>query len=152
MGRDASVAGVPAWAEVMELELRRDNNTLHNWGKLFVDGKYLGETLEDVDRFLEDGGKKVQDDTAIPRGRYKVTLTPSVRFNNKLMPLVVGVTGFTGIRIHGGNTESDTHGCPLLGHIRTDSGIANCAGVNERLINLIAQAYNDGQETWLTVT
>ena len=48
----------------MELELRRDNNTLHNWGKLFVDGKYLGETLEDVDRFLEDGGKKVQDDTA----------------------------------------------------------------------------------------
>lgn len=144
------MAGVPAWAEMMELELRRDNNTLHNWGKLFVDGKYLGETLEDVDRFLEDGGKKVQDDTAIPRGKYRVTTSFSQRFQ-KLMPEVHDVPGFSGVRIHGGNTESNTHGCPLLGQYRTADGIRDCAGVNLRLMNLLLAAESRDEEIWLEV-
>ncbi len=38
----------------MILELKRDLLTgKATFGKLFVDGKYFGETLEDVDRFLE---------------------------------------------------------------------------------------------------
>ncbi len=54
----------------MNIDLIRDlAERSKTFGKLFVDGKYLGETLEDTDRFLEDGGEKIDGQTAIPRGR-----------------------------------------------------------------------------------
>lgn len=138
----------------MEIELIRDDepSQKHNYGKLFVNGKYLGETLEDTDRYLETGEQeKVHGDTAIPRGRYRVDLTPSTRWKGKLMLLICDVPGFDGVRIHGGNTEADTQGCPLLGNVRTADGIANCAGVNERLINLVSVALANKEEVWLNV-
>jgi hypothetical protein len=72
------------------------------FGRMFVDGRYLGETLEDADRRLEDGGVKVPKETAIPRGKYKLTITFSNRFQ-KPMPYVHDVPQFEGVRIHGGN-------------------------------------------------
>lgn len=138
---------------MMLVELIRDNDPAerHNFGKLFVDSEYFGETLEDKDRHLETGGEKVDGDTAIPRGRYRLTLTPSKRWNGKLMPLVCDVPGFDGVRIHGGNTEHDTLGCPLLGQIRTTNGVANCAGINERFINLLSSWIAQGGEAFLDV-
>ena len=53
----------------MILELKRDGFIQPNLGKLFVDGKLLGQTLEDQDRHLEAGGEKIYGATAIPRGR-----------------------------------------------------------------------------------
>lgn len=135
----------------MILELKRDGMMQPNWGKLFVDGKLLGQTLEDEDRYLEDGGEKIQDETAIPRGRYKVQLSFSNRFQ-RIMPEVLDVPQFTGVRIHGGNTEHNTSGCPLLGAVRTKTGIAQCGGVNQRLINLIESAEIRGEEVYLEVT
>lgn len=137
----------------MILELIRDDDPLlnHNFGKLFHEGKYFGETLEDKDRYLEAGGEKIAKETAIPRGRYKVELTPSTRWHGKIMPQILDVPGFLGVRFHGGNTEADTEGCVLLGNVRTASGVANCAGINARLINLIAAATDKGEETWLEV-
>lgn len=136
----------------IELELIRDGDKPHNWGKLFADGKYFGETLEDPDRYLETGEQeKVDGNTAIPRGRYPIDLTPSARWKGKLMLQVMDVPGFSGVRIHGGNTEADTHGCPLLGNVRTAAGVANCAGINDRLINLVAAAISCGDDVWLTV-
>ena len=137
----------------MILELIRDDDPAnkHNWGKLFVDRMYLGETLEDPDKYLEIGGEKEYGDTAIPRGRYRLTLTPSRRFG-RIMPEVLGVPGFTGVRIHGGNTEHDTLGCPLLGQVRTDDGISNCAGVNERLYLTLQAADQRGEEVWIEVS
>jgi len=135
------------------LSLVRDDDPAqkHNWGKLFVDGKYLGETLEDTDRRLESGGEKVPNDTAIPRGRYPITLSKSLRFG-KALPEIHDVPNFTGVRIHGGNAEIDTSGCPLLGQYRTQSGVANCAGVNARLINLLESATSKGQKVWIEIT
>ena len=51
-------------------------------GKLYIDGEYFCETLEDKDRFLEAGGKKEYSKTAIPRGVYSVVLNESVRFKS----------------------------------------------------------------------
>jgi|688.fasta_scaffold461209_3 hypothetical protein len=130
----------------MNLELFRDAEGRFNFGKLFVDGKYLGETLEDPEREV-----KIDGDTAIPRGRYRVTLTMSNRFK-RIMPYVHDVPGFEGVRIHGGNTEADTHGCPLLGAVRTLTGIAQCAGVNQRLIDLIDAATKRNEEVWLEIS
>lgn len=120
------------------------------FGKLYVDGKYLGETLEDTDRFLEADGEKIHGKTAIPRGRYKVSVTFSQRFQ-KPMPYLHDVPEFDGVRIHGGNTEADTHGCPLLGNVRTATGIAQCAGANLRLMHLIDAAEDRGEEVWINV-
>lgn len=135
----------------IELEIVRDLcERDRTFGKFFVDGKYLGETLEDTDRFLESGGVKIPKHTCIPRGRYRVTITFSNRFQ-KPMPYLHDVPQFEGVRIHGGNGPENTEGCPLLGNVRTKTGIANCAGANARLINLIESAEDVGEEVWLTV-
>ena len=137
----------------MEIELIRDDEPAlkHNYGRLFVDKLFFGETLEDKDRYMEAGGEKADGDTAIPRGRYRVTLSPSQRFG-RVMPELHDVPGFTGVRIHGGNVEADTLGCPLLGQTRTSFGIANCKGVNDRLYVTLQAAEQRKEEVWITVS
>lgn len=135
----------------MILELKRDGNPGLNFGKLFVDGLFFGETLEDPDRKLESGGVKIYGDTSIPRGRYRVTITYSQRFK-KNMPYIHDVPEFSGVRIHGGNTEADTLGCPLLGQVRTTTGVAQCKGVNERLISAIESAILRGDDVWMEIS
>jgi hypothetical protein len=83
-------------------------------GALFIDGHWQCHTLEDV---IRPAGEKVYGETAIPAGRYKLILSMSNRFK-KIMPEVVAVPGFAGIRIHAGNTAKDTEGCLLLGQTR----------------------------------
>lgn len=88
-------------------------------GDLLVDGDELSHTLEDIPR-----PTKVPRETCIPAGTYKVVLTESPaadegrlwspRADNKL-PLLLDVPGFSGVRIHAGNTNKDTAGCILVG-------------------------------------
>jgi hypothetical protein len=71
--------------------------------------------LEDVDRQLEINPQaKILRQTCIPRGKYKIVVTYSNRFKREL-PLLVAVPGFSGVRIHPGNTVEDTEGCLLPG-------------------------------------
>jgi len=86
-------------------------------GGLFIDGRFVCYTLEDKDRKLETGGKKIYAKTAIPRGTYEVIINFSNRFK-EYMPLVLRVPQFEGIRIHIGNTAADTEGCILLGKLK----------------------------------
>ena len=88
-------------------------------GKLYLNGEFECYTLEDKDRHLEDGeNEKVYGKTAIPRGEYEIDLTMSNRFQ-KILPLLKDVPGFTGVRIHPGNTSEDTEGCILVGQTAT---------------------------------
>lgn len=120
-------------------------------GRLFVEGMMYGFTCEDQDRKLEEEpGAKIQKRTAIPRGLYRLTLSFSNRFK-KVMPLIVDVPGFEGVRIHGGNTAEDTEGCPLLGAFRTATGVRGCAEVNQALIDFIASAEDRGDAVWIEV-
>lgn len=136
----------------MLIEIIRDDEfPTKTFGKMFIDGRYFGETLEDTDREMEKGGVKVYGESAIPRGRYPVTVSLSRRFGRE-MPEVLDVPGFRGIRIHGGNTERDTLGCPLLGQVRTGMGVANCRGINERLLLTIKAALQRGEDVWLDVS
>jgi hypothetical protein len=94
----------------MKLDLYRKPSSVNcTIGELFVDGVRECTTLEDVVRDV-----KILHETAIPAGTYKVILTQSNRFK-RVLPLLVDVPGFSGVRIHAGNTAADTEGCILVG-------------------------------------
>lgn len=112
-------------------------------------------TCEDVIREVEGapiGSWKVPGATAIPAGLYRVILTPSVRFHGKILPLLEDVPGFSGVRIHPGNTSADTEGCILPGEMtdgtRVTSSTLAFGVVMARLHEVI-----DGQQeqVWLHV-
>jgi hypothetical protein len=104
--------------------IREPSRSQATLGVLFVDGVFHSFTLEDEIR--ERSGPvtdwKVRGETAIKAGRYRVALTPSQRFG-RVLPEVLGVEGFTGIRIHAGNRRADTEGCILVGRARGDAQI-----------------------------
>ena len=78
-------------------------------------GKKICDTLEPIWRNYDGGEMKIPRKSAIPEGSYRVVVTKSRRFQ-KYLPLLVGVPGFEGVRIHSGNTSRDTEGCILVGH------------------------------------
>lgn len=120
-------------------------------GRLILEGKLYGYTGEDQDRKLEENpGAKIAKRTAIPRGIYRLTTSFSNRFQ-RVMPLIVAVPGFDGVRIHGGNDQYDTEGCPLLGKTRTAVGVMHCAEVNQALIDFIIAAEDQGDAVWIEV-
>lgn len=119
-------------------------------GKLYVDGVFFAYTLEDVDRQLESGGKKIQGETAIPRGSYKVIIDFSNRFQKQMMH-ILNVPGFIGIRIHAGNTDKDTEGCILLGKVRSDNAVFNSREAVNALFDKVRAALSAGHEVNLEV-
>lgn len=138
----------------MLIEIKRyEFGNHYTIGAMLVDGLTLGHTLEDKDRKIEEfgPGAKIKGETAIPRGRYEVILSYSHRFR-KVMPEVLGVPGFTGVRIHGGNSHEDTEGCPLLGAVKDGETIRDCAGVNALLRRRIEMAERRKERVWLEVS
>lgn len=99
-------------------------------GTLSIDGVELCDTLEDTDRGLKswDTVQKIQrnkvlGNTAIPYGSYEVIINWSNKFK-QYMPLLLNVPGFSGVRIHTGNTPADTNGCILVGkHVEKKDGV-----------------------------
>ena len=100
-------------------------------GELFIDDIFECFTLEDKDRDLtktqdlKDIMKaKIHGMTAIPYGEYEIVITWSNRFKC-LMPLLVNVPGYEGVRIHTGNKAEDTEGCILVGKTKGLDFIGN---------------------------
>lgn len=104
----------------MKLTLKRNfKGPDYTIGKLYIDGHYFCDTLEDT---VRPNGKKIAGKTAIPAGDYKVIKSYSPRFK-KILPEILDVPGFTGVRIHAGNTAKDTDGCLLLGLNKTKGAV-----------------------------
>ena len=114
----------------------RDTYTI---GKIYIDGEYFCDTLEDKVRDLNKNGvfdgdeKKVYGETAIPYGTYKVILSYSPKFK-RILPELLDVPCFTGIRIHRGNTEKDTAGCLLVGENKVRGKVLNSTYWEKKLI------------------
>lgn len=125
-------------------------------GRLYVDGKFECFTLEDQVR--EVPGKpvaewKVYGKTAIPRGIYPVTITWSPAFKKKL-PLLHGVPGYAGVRIHSGNKAEHTEGCILVGlddGNPNDSWLGRSREAMNQLQPKIQAALDAGEEVILTI-
>lgn len=108
-------------------------------GKLRIDGKPFCDTLEDV---VRPPLEKVWGETAIPAGTYKVILNQSNRFKC-LMPLLLNVPGFDGIRIHAGNTAEDTHGCLLVGKNTEKGKVTNSKYTFSELMAIMQSSKTD---------
>lgn len=126
----------------MDLELQRQpTNDYCTFGSLFMDGAFFCYTLEPSEH------SQFPD---IPMGTYTVQINYSVRFK-RLLPLVMGVPGRLGIRIHPGNTEKDTDGCILLGTGRTPTSVTDSRTACERFQQMIAQPLSRQEVVRLTI-
>ena len=112
-------------------------------GKLYVDGKYFCDVLEDVDRVLDSSmseseilEKKVKGQTAIPTGHYVINITYSPKYK-RMMPLLLDVKGFSGIRIHSGNSSKDTEGCLLVGKNKKVGMVLESRDTYQRLFKMM---------------
>jgi len=140
----------------MELKvIRKEFTSKTTIGELYINDVFFCYTLEDVDRGLTQDmsrkdieAKKVYGKTAIPYGRYEVIMSWSNKFKC-IMPLVNGVVGYIGIRIHKGNTEVDTLGCLLVGMKKGVDKITNSTQAFDRLYAMLQDACSKGK-VWIT--
>jgi len=119
----------------MKIQIKRlyktENSTI---GELTIDGKFECYTLEDKEREV-----KIKCETAIPKGIYKVIINQSNRFK-KLLPLLLNVPNFEGVRIHPGNTNHDTEGCILVGRTMSKDFIGQSRKAFEALFKKMKEA------------
>lgn len=148
----------------LERIARRDTYTI---GRLYIDGQYLCDTLEDKDRGLTQNMSeaeirkvKVYGETAIPMGTYQVALNvyshtfgkkASYSFTRGYLPRLVDVPGYSGILIHGGNTAKDTLGCILVGDNKIKGGLVNSLVCFRKLYAILKQAANKGDSITITI-
>ena len=109
-------------------------------------GMKICDTLEPTWRNYKGGEMKIPKKSAIPEGSYRMVVAKSRRFQ-KYLPLLVGVPGFEGVRIHSGNTNKDTEGCILVGQNLQVGKVLWSRITLEKLMKLI----ENEKEIYLTI-
>lgn len=118
-------------------------------GELYIDKKYIADTLEDR---VRPEGEKVYGKTAIPEGTYEMVLSYSPRFK-KILPEILNVPNFTGIRIHCGNSSADSSGCILVGTWdgEKEDWVSDSKIAFNKLMSLLEEATNNKEKITITV-
>lgn len=118
-------------------------------GELLINDKHLCDTIEDR---VRPEGEKVYGKTAIPEGTYEVKLTHSPRFK-KILPEILNVPNFSGIRIHTGNSSKDTEGCIIVGTWdgEKEDWVGNSRIAFDELMALLEEATNNKEKVTITV-
>lgn len=124
--------------------LRLETDEHRTIGILTIENRFACYTLEDSIH-LAPGSKG-----CIPKGVYRLVITPSARFGRPL-PLLRDVPGFEGIRIHPGNTDADTKGCLLLGQSRGTDSVVDSALAVALVQRQIQQALDAQRGVWISV-
>ena len=133
--------------------------TKYTIGKLFINGVFYANTLEDADRGLtqnmsedEIKSKKIYGQTAIPTGTYRIDMsTISPKFKNRSwaklyegkIPRLVNVKGFDGVLIHPGNSDQDTLGCLLVGKNDVVGKVTNSVSYFNKIMGELAKEPNN---------
>ena len=144
----------------MKIQIRRiAKRETYTIGKLYIDGKYFCDTLEDKDRGLTqsmplDEIKKIKasKETAIPAGTYELTMDvvspkystyKSYEFCNGKLPRLQNVPGYDGILIHIGNYPKDTEGCILVGENKQVGAVLNSTATFKKLHDILLTDKNN---------
>lgn len=152
----------------MKLLLRRIfKGHSYTIGKLFINGVYECDTLEDQDRGLtsqmlleEIKAKKVYGVTAIPTGTYSINMTTvSPKFKDRawakpykgILPRLENVKGYEGVLIHVGNKAEDTLGCILVGENKVKGQVINSTATFYELMTVLLKAQSAGEVIELTI-
>lgn len=143
----------------MEILVKRiAKKSKYTIGKMYIDGQYICDTLEDADRGLnqnmslkEINNKKVYGETAIPTGTYKVDMnTVSPKFKSRIwakpyggkLPRLVLVPGYDGVLIHPGNKAEDTLGCILVGENKAVGQVLNSQVTFKKIMSILTKGTN----------
>jgi hypothetical protein len=152
----------------MEITVKRialkDDYTI---GKMYVDGAYLCDTLEDKVRdYNKDGDlkdaneQKVYGKTAIPYGRYEIAIdVVSPKYAQRAsyiwcggyLPRLLNVPHFDGILIHAGNSAEDSAGCLLVGENKIKGRLVNSMAILKRLYAILKSADAKDEQIWITI-
>ena len=142
----------------MEIRVKRiARKERYTIGNMYVNDTYFCDTIEDADRELTDTmeideilANKLKGITAIPTGKYDVILTFSPRFK-RVLPLLLNVKGFEGIRIHPGNSAEDTEGCLLVGENKEKGKVLNSRTTFEKLMSVLLGCEKKKEKITITI-
>lgn len=153
----------------MKLKIERKwKKATYTIGRLYVDGVYFCNTLEDKDRSLKQTDNisvirriKVFGETAIPTGTYNVQMniiSPKYagiswyqRTCRGRMPRLENVPGFEGVLIHPGNTPADTLGCILVGKNTVVGQVTGSRDTFAALYKKMRSAYEQGEKVTIEI-
>lgn len=151
---------------LIDRKWKKDDYTI---GKLYVDGVFFSNTLEDRDRGLtssmsleEIKKRKKAGETAIPTGTYNVRIdivSPKYsksgwyikNCNGSRMPRLENVPDYEGVLVHPGNTAKDTEGCILVGKNDVKGMVTKSKEYFLKLYNIMYAAYKKGEEIEITI-
>lgn len=146
----------------MNLELKRIfKGKDYTIGRLFIDGEYFCDTLEDPVRQLDSIKDKIYSKTAIPTGRYKISMSvvspkysirKSYNWCGGRLPKLIDVPFFEGILIHSGNTPDHTAGCILVGENKIKGQVINSMNTLKNLWVKLNVADEVGEEIWIDIS
>lgn len=146
----------------MNLELKRIfKGKDYTIGRLFIDGEYFCDTLEDPVRQLDSIKDKIYSKTAIPTGKYKVSMSivspkysirKSYNWCGGRLPRLIDVPFFEGILIHSGNTPDHTAGCILVGENKIKGQVINSMNTLKNLWVKLNVADEVGEEIWIDIS
>ena len=152
----------------MELTINRiAPRETYTLGKLYVDGKYFCDTVEDKVRDLNKDGDlldvgecKIASKTAIPYGRYEITMkVKSPKFSQRAaynwcggyLPRLLNVKHFDGILIHAGNSADDSAGCIIVGKNKVVGRVVESMDTLKKLYDVLITASNRGEKIWISI-
>ena len=137
-------------------------------GRLSVDGVFMANTMEDIDRGLDDGmpdwmirNKKIPNVTAIPTGRYQVEMNVVSPHFSKYpfymevcqgkLPRIKNVKGFEGVLLHCGSDHSNSSGCILLGLNKQRGKLTDSMETFKKIYALMKEAHDRGETIYITI-
>ena len=133
----------------------RNCTTKSTIGKMYIDGHYFSETLEDA---LRHPKLKIPKETCVPCCTLNAGISYSESFQRDMVILynqpngyesVVEGHSWKGLRVHGGNNTEHTAGCILVAENRINNDTIQ--GSRERPFKLLVrEALESGQAVKLT--
>ena len=136
---------------IREIASHPEGQEGYTLGRLFIDGdsEPLCYTLEDQDRYLEDGNGKIYGRSAIPTGRYRLEIYNSPKHG--IVPLFKNVPGFEYIEMHKANHAEELLGCIAVGEERTEDGVRKCAPALRLIVAEMIRAKMEDRVVYCTV-